>query len=284
MKLGIIQMPVVVGNYKANITYAVSSTRHCIDNNCQVICLPEVFAYGLDFSHIDDYAETIPGDTTQTLCELSKQGRVDIIAGILEKDGGKFYSTVVYISDGFIISGYRRIHLYGIEKHFMCAGDSISVIDSRFGRFGLLCGYDLSFPELPRLYFRSCTEMIICCAAIPYPFAESSLVFAQSRAIENSCYFALVTNVGENRIAGLKYAGRSAVFQSSERLDIASGVYYPQQSSLYQSSNTAETFFVEVDPTALKPILQLNADRLNMLDDYSSINCTEVNSQKEASV
>lgn len=225
-----------VNNYDGNINMALQKIDECVKADCDLICLPEAFATTLDLGGAKNISEEIPGKTSSCLCQKAKENNVHIVAGIMEKDEGKVYSTAILIDNqGEIIGKYRRAHIYKLEKHFISPGEEFKAFDTALGKIGLILGYDIDFPESCRILFRQGAQIIVCPLQIPNTFALPTVLLAKARAIENCCYFILASSVGENNIARLKYMGNSLIVKSPLSLDMFGSEYFEENDVIAQA-------------------------------------------------
>lgn len=270
--IGVIQMRSEPGKYQDNMDKAKSMIADCAEKKCRLVCLPEAFATTIDFGALSSIAQSIPGEITDILSELAIRYEMDIIAGVLEETKEQFFSSVVYIdSEGIIRSVYRRVNIYGFEKKFISPGNELVVVKTKWGKIGLLGGYDINFPELCRRYFEEETALMVCLCQIPDTFLISMTTIAKARAAENSCYFVLASNIGRNILARIDFMGNSMIAQGGDTFDFASGEYIPQEEILAIADQE------EVVLTARLNMKHKNLEIVNnphMLDrrmDYSSL-------------
>lgn len=270
--IGVIQMRSEPGKYQDNMDKAKSMIADCAAKKCRLVCLPEAFATTIDFGALSSIAQSIPGEITDILSELAIRYEMDIIAGVLEETKEQFFSSVVYIdSEGIIRSVYRRVNIYGFEKKFISPGNELVVVKTKWGKIGLLGGYDINFPELCRRYFEEETALMVCLCQIPDTFLISMTTIAKARAAENSCYFVLASNIGRNILARIDFMGNSMIAQGGDTFDFASGEYIPQEEILAIADQE------EVVLTARLNMKHKNLEIVNnphMLDrrmDYSSL-------------
>lgn len=212
-----------------------------------LILLPELWNVG--FFSFDNYrteSETMQGETVTMLSEKAKKLGAYIFSGsFIEKHNEKLYNASVLIDDkGKIVGHYRKIHLFGYgskERELLSPGDKIEVVDTSFGKIGLSICYDLRFPELFRRMVDKGAEIILNCAAWPYPRVEHWNILNQVRAIENQCYFLSCSCAGE------KFIGRSMVVDpwgtivssASERETILKSEIFPENVRKIRSEFTA---------------------------------------------
>lgn len=240
LKIGVIQLDVQVNNYDGNIERAMRMLDICADKGCQLVCLPEAFSTSIDLRGIEQISEEIPGKTSQILCRKAEERKIYIIAGIIEKEENIYSSSLLINSKGEIVDVYRRVHIYQLERRFLSPGNFLKVNETPIGRIGMIIGYDINFPESCRYLFRKRAEIIVCPAHIPHPFASTTVHLAIARAIENGCYFILVSSVGENIFARIKYMGNSLIARSPVALD-PYGPEYIKEDELIAKADSNET-------------------------------------------
>ena len=95
---------------------------------CDLMVLPELFASGYQFVSKDEVtalAEPVPdGPTTRRLCEMAKSRSLHIVAGLPERDGGRYYNSAVVVGPKGVIGCYRKTHLFFEETQFFTPGDT----------------------------------------------------------------------------------------------------------------------------------------------------------------
>ncbi|KAG2456928.1 NIT2 amidase, partial [Polypterus senegalus] len=125
-----------------NLNRATKLVKEAAEQKAKVVVLPECFnsPYGTKF--FPEYAEKIPGETSQVLSEAAKECGIYLVGGsIPEEDGGKLYNTcMVFGPDGSLLLKHRKIHLFNIdvpgkirfqESETLSPGSSYSVFDTR---------------------------------------------------------------------------------------------------------------------------------------------------------
>lgn len=176
------------------------------------VILPELWNIGFfSFDNYKELSESIDGMTFTRLSALAKKINAYIFTGsIVEKRGDKYYNTCGIINrEGKLLGDYSKIHLFSAETKRLNAGDKFTVVDTEFGKIGLSICYDIRFPELYRKLIDMGAEVLINCAAWPYPRVENWMILNQARALENQSYFLSCVCAGKNE--GNPYIGRSMV-------------------------------------------------------------------------
>ena len=229
MKIGIIQLECKINRPDGNMRRALRYIEQAIAGGGDIICLPEAFLSSGNILEVADVAVTIPGAECAQLCEIARKGGVYIIAGLLEKDGNRHFSTSILITpEGTIGGKYRRVHCFEMERQYLNCGEEFVCVDTTHGRIGMILGYDLNFPEACRSMYQQGVDVIFCPALIPQQFSYVTNQLLITRAIENQCYIVFVSGVGANVYAGFNYMGESSVladplFLEDELFDFVDG-------------------------------------------------------------
>jgi len=268
IRIGVVQLEVKVGNVLDNLQRAADGVACCAKSGCQLICLPEAFATGLNLPKARQIAEPLPGPPTTWLSALAALHQVHLVAGVLERAADKVYSAAVILApDGALIGAYRRQHAYSLERHFLDNGHHCPVFDTDVGRIGLLLGYDINFPEAARLLFEQRVEILVCPTQLLQPFRRAVRAMTIARATENCCCVVLASSCGANTLANLTYMANSMIARSPVALAPYS-FDYTNVSEIIAEAGTTETILIgDLDLAQLRHEQEENphyADRLSM--------------------
>lgn len=213
--LGLIQTR-VSSDKKHNLHNTVKLVEEAIEKGAQIICLQELFNNIYFPQHknadINNYAETIPGESTEIFCKIAQENQVVIIVPLFEKNkNGKYYNSAVVInSDGKIMDTYHKIHIpqdpYFYEKDYFDENAcDYRIYKTKFADFAVLICYDQWFPEAARIATLMGAELIF------YPTAIGTIIGHKSKdgdwheawqtvmrghAIANGIHIAAVNRVG----------------------------------------------------------------------------------------
>ena len=135
-----------------------------------------------------DWAEPIPGPSTQFYGHLAKQFGVVIVTSLFEKRApGLYHNTAVVIeADGTIAGKYRKMHIPDdpayYEKFYFTPGDlGFEPIDTSVGRLGVQVCWDQWYPEGARLMALRGAELLIYPTAIGYESSDTPEEQARQR-------------------------------------------------------------------------------------------------------
>ncbi|NXA47220.1 NIT2 amidase, partial [Nothocercus julius] len=156
-----------------NLQRACRMVKEASAKGAKVVALPECFNSPYGTHYFKEYAEKIPGETTQKLAEVAKECNVYLVGGrsIPEEDGGKLYNTcTVFGPDGAMLAKYRKIHLFDInvpgkiqfkESETLSPGNTFSTFDTSYCRVGLGICYDMRFAELAQIYGQKGCQLLV---------------------------------------------------------------------------------------------------------------------------
>lgn len=212
-KAAVVQMRILPLERERNLETAAQGIGKGAGQGARLVVLPQAFSTGINLTDLHQSAEPIPeGPASAFLAAQAAQHGVHLVGGILEKQGADIYDTAVVMSPaGRLLGKYRRWFLWGMEKDFLAAGAPGEVMETDFGKVGLLLGYDLYFPEACRNYFQSRADLLICLANVYKDLGSAITPLCRARAIENHCYFILGGGLGYHEIANSHYRGGSLV-------------------------------------------------------------------------
>lgn len=220
LKIALCQLP-VKADKRENLNQAASMVQEAASAGAQLAVLPEMFTCPYDIHCFRDYAENIPsGETTNHLSALARTHGLFLIGGsIPELVGELLYNTsIVFDPKGEIIAKHRKAHLFDVcvknrieftESQVLSAGNTTTMFETPWGKFGLEICYDIRFPELTRKMAKEGALLVIVPAAFNMTTgpAHWELLF-RSRALDNQI-FMLGTSPARNSEASYVAYGYS---------------------------------------------------------------------------
>lgn len=130
MKAGIAQLPVVMGDKKANVRTILEYLGEAAKADCDVVVFPECSFAGWLSPAAKTAAETIPGPFTRELAKRARKHRMAIAIGLEERDGDRIYNSSVFIDrDGRLLTRHRKIDELEIGLKVYARGESLGVFE-----------------------------------------------------------------------------------------------------------------------------------------------------------
>ena len=237
VRLALVQMR-VAGSRDAAIDDAISWIVKAAQQDAQVICLQELFNSPYPCQSEDhrnfDFAEKIPGPSTDALAEVAQANSVVIVVPIFEQRApGVYHNTAVVIdADGSIAGTYRKMHIPDdplfYEKFYFTPGDlGFTPIETKYARLGVGICWDQWFPEAARLLALAGAEILLYPTAIGWideekaEFGEGQcdawMTTMRAHAIANGTWLGAPNRVGKE--GRLEFWGNS--FIASPRGEVA---------------------------------------------------------------
>ncbi len=150
VKIGMGQLLVEGGEPARNMDRAEKMIIEASQKGCQIILLPETLDLGWTHPSVLKEAQPIPGPYSDRLCAAAKKFGIFVCAGLTEKMPQKRHNTALLInSKGEIIVKYHKINELTVEHPFYDIGQSLSVVDTEFGKIGVNICADNYIDGLP---------------------------------------------------------------------------------------------------------------------------------------
>jgi N-carbamoylputrescine amidase len=204
-----------------NLAQQLQLIEQAAKSGAKIVCTQELFRSQY-FCQVEDhrffqFAEKIPGPSTDAMCKLAKKHRVVIIASLFEKRAQGLYhnSAAIIDADGSILGVYRKMHIPDdplfYEKFYFTPGDTgFRAWDTKYAKIGVLICWDQWFPEGARLTALAGAQILFYPTAIGWhPREKSEYGSAQhesweliqrSHAVANGCYVCAPNRIGLEKI------------------------------------------------------------------------------------
>lgn len=193
-----------------NIKQACAWIDEAAAYGARIVCFPEVM--NLIGRNVGEGGgrESIPGYTTERLCEKAREHGIYIHAGsiteALEGEKRSANTSVLISPEGKILAQYSKMHMFDItladgtpfqESARVKPGDSIVTVETELGVFGFSICYDVRFPELFRLMALRGAQIFFVPASFTMPTGKDHWeTLLRARAIENGCYVIAAGQIG----------------------------------------------------------------------------------------
>lgn len=221
----------------ANTRLAEGQTREAARRGAELICLPELFRSRyfcqIEDSDYCDWAEPIPGPSTERFGALASELGVTLVVSLFERRAAGLYHNTAAVLDrqGKLAGIYRKMHIPDdpryYEKFYFTPGDlGFHCIEADGLRLGVLVCWDQWYPEAARLMALDGADVLIYPTAIGWHAKEKTLLGAaqrdawrtiqRSHAIANGCYVLAINRYGfepspEKPEEGIEFWGSSFV-------------------------------------------------------------------------
>ncbi|MDQ0340766.1 putative amidohydrolase [Caldalkalibacillus uzonensis] len=196
-------------NREENLLFTLNKIEELGGQGLDLIVFPELGLTGFvkEFTPEEketywrEAAEPIPGPTTNRLAEAAKKYGISLVVGMAERAEvqGEIYNVAVLISKTGEVHVTRKVHLPQIEKFYFTPGPEPEVIETPFGKIGLVICYDVFFPEISRVLAAKGAEILVVIGSIWKGGKEGGVgdgenkrrIFQTAplmRALENGCH------------------------------------------------------------------------------------------------
>ena len=167
-----------------NIAKLTDNIRACAMRGAELVILSELhnslyFCQTEDVKNFD-FAEEIPGKSTEFYGNLAKELNIVLVISLFEKRAkGLYHNTAVILEkDGSIAGIYRKMHIPDdpafYEKFYFTQGDLGFVpIKTSVGNLGVLICWDQWFPEAARIMALNGADILIYPTAIGWDITDS---------------------------------------------------------------------------------------------------------------
>ncbi len=285
IKVGIVQQSVSLP-IGENILKIKDNIEALCQHGAQLVVLQELhntpYFCQIEDTSFFDYAEPIPGPSTEFFSSIARDNGIVLIASLFERrSAGLYHNTaVVFDADGSLAGKYRKMHIPDdpgfYEKFYFTPGDlGFNPIDTSLGRLGVLVCWDQWYPEAARLMALAGAEILIYPTAIGWDLNDTPEEQARQlgawqtvqrgHAVANGIPVVAVNRVGHEpdpsgQTSGILFWGNSFVAG-------------PQGEILYNAPSDKEAnAIIEVDmerSEAVRRIWPFLRDR--RIDQYSDI-------------
>lgn len=237
---GFLQFEIAFGDPPANLAKVESLLYELAPSRKAIIALPELWAYGFDYSN----TATLARETSSLLLKLKElAAEMDVIlaGSLLETADEGVYNSLYFVGPGGVLGTYRKQHLFSAwqEDDNFARGGTFEPISTPQGLVGGLVCYDLRFPELARKQAFQGVRLLIVSAEWPAVRIDHWQILLTARAIEDQVFVVACNSygtTGEHTLGG------------------HSMVIGPDGSVLAEAGNAEESRVVDLDACALTDI------------------------------
>ncbi len=213
MTITLVQSDIIWENIDVNLEN-FSAKLDRIDNNPDLIILPEMFAAGFTMN-VKKCAEKEDGKIVSWLKDEAITKKCVIAGSVLIEDKGKYYNRMFWMKPDGSYETYDKRHLFrmGKEHLTMSQGTERKIVELNGWKINLQICYDLRFPVWSKNKFQDGEyEYDVLLYAANWPEVRSSAykLLIPARAIENQCYVLWVNRTGYDG-NGVLHSGDSMI-------------------------------------------------------------------------
>jgi len=228
VRVALVQLRPVDGDKARNLAAAGAAVAAAAQAGAHLVVLPEYALTGFPAERMRELAEPLEGPSLDAWRRMAGEAGVCLVAGLprlgeageasleaqaASPDGGGtpvFDTTVVLAPDGALLSVYDKTHLFDRERAVFAAGAALQPPFSWRGlRWGVLCCFDIEFPEPARTLALRGAQCLLVPSANMKPWGPSHRAFVRARALENHCWVAYANAIG--RASGYEFEGESCL-------------------------------------------------------------------------
>lgn len=142
--------------FRKNIPRLCEVVEEAAKNGAKIIVLPETATSGYiykDRRQFDPYLDSVPGETTAAIAELTQKYDCYVTVGIAEIDRttGLAYNTGALIGPDGYIGKYRKVGLNPDDQLWFTPGNlGYPVFETRYGKLAMEICYDDTYWEIAR--------------------------------------------------------------------------------------------------------------------------------------
>jgi len=206
-KVAVVQAAPVAFDLKRSLQKAQSLATEAAGKGARLVLFPEAFlsAYprGLDFGAVvgartdqgrEDFRRywessvDIPGPAVDVLGRTAKRNHIYLVIGVVERDRGTLYCTVLFFApDGRLLGKHRKIMPTASERLVWGFGDgsTLPVFDTPLGKLGAVICWENYLPLMRTAMYAKGIE--IYCAPTADP-RETWIASMRHIAVEGRCF------------------------------------------------------------------------------------------------
>jgi len=168
-RIAICQIVCMDGDRRGNLARIENAVAEAAEAGAEIACLPESVVYGWVNPEAHRRAHPIPGEDSRRLCEMARRHKIFLCVGLDEKAGEDLYDSALLIDDtGRVLLKHRKIILLGeLMTPPYTAGSEVRVVETRFGRIGVLICADTHEPEIRERMSKLEPDLVL----VPYGYA-----------------------------------------------------------------------------------------------------------------
>jgi len=178
VKVAICQIQGIDSDREGNFIRIENAVEEAKLQGAEIACFPETIILGWVNPIAHQEAREIPGEDSDRLCNLAKKNNIFLCIGLAEKAGEKLYDSALLIdSKGNILLKHRKRNILDWlmkPSYTPAADESIKVVDTRYGKIGILICADTFTFEPWTNYLEKMAELEPDMVLVPYGWAKTA--------------------------------------------------------------------------------------------------------------
>lgn len=209
MKVGLFQFDVVRDHPGENLRRIFDGTRTL---DVDLLVLPELCLSGylITSERAAALAVEVPGPELAPFLDLARQLGACIVAGVIEKAGGRLHNTAIVVGPDGYVGSQRKLHVTQLEQPLFQPGQTLETFSFRGATFGILTCFDAWFPEAARQLTRDGAELLCQPAAFG---GLRTLDIMKVRSLENRVFSVTANRIGTETHGAVEatFCGKSQI-------------------------------------------------------------------------
>lgn len=282
-KAAVVQAGSVLFDTPATLAKLERFTDQAAAQGAQLVLFPEAFIGGYpkgmdfgavvgrrtlegrrDFRRYFESAIDVPGPECAQIGECARRNGLWLLTGVIERDGGTLYCTVLFFApDGTLAGKHRKVMPTAMERLIWGYGDgsTLTVIDTGLGKAGAVICWENYMPAMRMAMYAKGVELY--CA----PTVDDRDTWALSMrhiAFEGRCFVlsavqfteqirggSVIVNPQGQLLAGPVYGEESILIAALDRNEIAEGKYDLDATGHY---SRPDIFQLKVNEAPARPV------------------------------
>jgi len=168
----------------ANLASVLAALDQAREQGVEIVCLPE-YVFDPNIARGADQRAAVA-----RVVEHCRDRGPWCVLGAERREAGRRYSAVHVIGPDGMAGCYDKVHLWRDEAHFFTPGSQSLIIDTGRCRVGVICCWDIAFPEFVADLARKGAEIIVCPSHLvdAEVDAEALRALPMARAFENAVF------------------------------------------------------------------------------------------------
>jgi predicted amidohydrolase len=222
-RVAAVQLAPVVGDLAGNVDRAVAAVARSVAEGARIVVLPELATSGYVFETPEEARSLALRPEDAVFARFaSAAGDAVVVVGFAELADDRVCNSAALLDASGVRAVYRKVHLWDQEKRFFVPGDARPpVVETPFGRIGVMICFDLEFPEWTRIAALGGADLLAVPTnwpLVPVPEGERApeVQIAIATARMNKMAIVCADRVGIER--GVEWTGGTAVVDAEGAL------------------------------------------------------------------